>query len=87
MSIKSNLLLEENEIAQEEKYQFILDQFLKLNSVGLVSGCLFGMLLSKKTITRAAISAMSTGISTGMWFVDAKLVLKYNVPCCDIYQK
>lgn len=66
-------------MSESDKWKFVLDNTLKLGSVGFLLGSAVGMVAFKNVAVRMGIASLGAGTGVGKSYVDARYVFHHDV--------
>lgn len=72
-------LIDRKSLTDSQKWQFVADNAIKLNSVGFLVGTALSMVFFKSTAVRVACAAFGAGFGCGTAYVDARYVFGHDV--------
>ncbi|KEG12787.1 hypothetical protein DQ04_01421010 [Trypanosoma grayi] len=73
------VLLPRESLTEAEKWRYIIDNTLKMTSLGFLSGAAFSLVVFRSVGARMAVTAFGSGFGLGKSYVDTRYILGHDV--------
>ncbi|ORC89440.1 uncharacterized protein TM35_000122150 [Trypanosoma theileri] len=73
------VLVPRDSLTEAEKWRYVMDNTLRLGSLGFLCGAAFSLVVFRSVSTRMAVTAFGSGFGLGKSYVDTRYVLGHDV--------